>query len=95
MKLKVRVEFPSEQADTVRHFCKEVGMTAEEFCRRAVLYAMNDSYRRAQEEQEKLNALHNAESGVPQSDPAAGLQPSEHAGSDPLPDKEVIPFDVT
>lgn len=68
MKLKVRIDFNDEQRQHVQSFVDQLNrdpqnpqMSIDEFCKRAVLYAMNQAYRLAEEAER--NGTHNAESG--------------------------------
>lgn len=58
MKLKVRIDFNDDQRQHIQSFVEQLNrdpknppMSVNEFCKRAVLYAINDAYRRAEEAQ--------------------------------------------
>lgn len=62
MKLKVRLQFSDQERQAIDHFCSQIGVSIEHFCRQSVFYAIKDSYRRAAE-MEKANGSHNATGG--------------------------------
>lgn len=86
MKLKVKLEFSAQEADVIRQFCGEISMGVEEFCKRAVYYSINDSYKRAKE---VTNVPYNTPSGVPESDTAEGVRVESDASPSTLPHTEV------
>lgn len=47
MRLKVKITFNDEERQAVLEFARTTQLSVGEFCRKAVVYAMNDSYRRA------------------------------------------------
>jgi hypothetical protein len=90
VKLKVALEFPATEADVIRQFCGEIGMNVTEFCKRAVYYSINDSYKRAQSAvQEHVSESHNTESGIVEPDLAEGIRVLADASPSTLPHTEV------
>jgi len=61
MRLHVSMKFNDAQREEIVKFANHVGMGVDEFCKRAVFYAINDAYRRAEEA--VANGTHNSVSG--------------------------------
>lgn len=51
MRLHIRLKFNDAERLEINKFSREIGMLPDEFCKRAVFYAINDAYRRAEEVQ--------------------------------------------
>lgn len=49
MRLNVNLKFKDAERKEILKFAQEIGMGVDDFCRRAVFYAINDAYRRAEE----------------------------------------------
>lgn len=102
MKMKVKLEFSSVEADAVREFCRSLSMKADEFCKRAVIYAMNDSHKKARKLQEaeearqqlnslkeaQVNGAHDTASRIDSADNAEGLQSGGDVDPDTLANTE-------
>lgn len=84
MQLKVRLKFNETQRVAILDFCEQLDMQVEEFCKRAVIYAMNDSYNRARKMQEEQNNGNDALRGESERDNEAGLQPQSDVNPDTL-----------
>lgn len=93
MRLKVRLTFNDQQRQVITDFCKEVSMTAEEFCKRAVFYAINRAYADAEQlrqREEVIRGGHNATGGITPGDSGSGLQPQSDVNPAALPNPEVV-----
>lgn len=88
MRLKVQLKFPNKEAEVVRQFCHEIGMSVEEFCKRAVYYSINDSYKRAEA---AAHGRNNPTDRVTAGDTGSGLQPQSDADSSSLPNPQTLP----
>lgn len=49
MRLNVNLKFKDAERKEIVKFAQEIGLGVDEFCKRAVFYAINDAYRRAEE----------------------------------------------
>lgn len=97
MQLKVRLKFNDAQRLAILDFAKTTGMQVEEFCKRAVIYAMNRAYADAEAARAKLETRVPAEGAtedgnnttdrVDTGDSEPGLQPQQHADTAALPDQ--------
>jgi len=70
MRLHVSMKFNSKEREHIVKFAEEIGLSVDDFCKRAVFYSINDAYRRAdmlvaQQSQEKENGItqHDSSSG--------------------------------
>jgi hypothetical protein len=82
MKLKVRIDFNDSERVHILNVASQLDMKVDEFCRRAVFYAINDAYRRAEEE--AASGTYDTESTESSGD-TGPEQPKQDAAGDTLP----------
>lgn len=92
---KVSIRFTSAETEQLQNFCNMVGMDKETIVKRSVIYAMNDTLRRAEAMREldnastggKQNGSHNTKPGNSAGDQAE-VSTSESVDSNPLADQK-------
>lgn len=97
-RLKTTLKFSTEEAPAVLRMADAVQLDVDTFCKRAVLYAINDSHRRAAEfaaQQKQQKETTDVTTGNNTQSPDIGGDPvgqvlGEDASSDTLPDTDSI-----
>lgn len=97
-RIRVRLGFTQEESTILRQFCGQLGLSPEQFCKRAVFYAVNDSYRRAAQMQaaqaervttvEEKKDVGATETAISTGDSSGGTQVATNVDSSALADKE-------
>ena len=82
MQLKVKLSFSDQERVIITDFAKQIGMNVPEFCKRAVFYSINDSYKRA----EVLRGQSQDRNSV--GDTAEGLSVEQSSDSSTLADQK-------
>lgn len=57
MQTKIRFKLNEDETRHVEAISQKVGLSIHEFCKKAVFYAVNDSYKRAQEMQQNGQSI--------------------------------------
>lgn len=89
MSLKVRLVFNKQEEEYISDFCRQIGLPLEKFCRQAVFYSIQESYKRAEQLAEKQskelqNVIHD-----PVPTDVAGI--SEPTPSNETPVRDALP----
>lgn len=65
MRLNVNLKFNSEEREHIINFAEQVGMSVDDFCKRAVFFSINHAYKLAdQEQKETQNAAPSNDTGT-------------------------------
>lgn len=88
MRMSSKVEFNSKQAEVVREFAKQMGLTVDVFVKQAVFFTINESYRRAEQEKKQNESSIRNDTVSPVSEGiSTGTSGSEDPSSSTLPDQ--------